>query len=58
MSVGPFRRQGRFYDTQSEFNRLLNETFGGSGQLPRSRMVQPRMGALGGRVPQGWGPNC
>ena len=40
MSVGPFRRHGRFYDTQSELNRLLDETFGGSGQLQRSRMVQ------------------
>ena len=40
MSLGPFRRHGRFCDTQSELNRLLDETFGGSGQLQRSRMVQ------------------
>ena len=40
MSLGPFRRHGRFYDTQSELNRLLDETFGGSGQLQRSRMGQ------------------
>ncbi|HZB84632.1 MAG TPA: Hsp20/alpha crystallin family protein [Rubrobacteraceae bacterium] len=40
MSLGPFRRHGRFYDTQSELNRLLDETFGGSGQLQRGRMVQ------------------
>jgi HSP20 family protein len=32
MSVSPFGRRGGFYDTQSELNRLFDETFGGLGQ--------------------------
>src|SRR5919202_4879071 len=40
MSLSPFGRRGGFYDTQSELNRLFDETFGGLGQRPGSRRGQ------------------